>query len=159
MQSGTNTSTAAELLKQGAGEHPSSQPSKQLMDFFLLFLTVSVSLCVSPACNVLYINSVDTESLTGPQAISRAVKCTLTQEPCPSATIVHFKVSTQGITLTDNQRRYTTTCKLMAHQHINQPSKPHFSATHMLTRLGITLLSWLKYTHNIRAHFSSSFHG
>ncbi|MCJ8729131.1 hypothetical protein PDJAM_G00102720 [Pangasius djambal] len=75
LQSGTNTSTAAELLKQGA------------------------------ACNVLYINSVDTESLTGPQAISRAVKCTLTQEPCPSATVVHFKVSTQGITLTDNQRR------------------------------------------------------
>ncbi|XP_053539581.1 tensin-2 isoform X3 [Ictalurus punctatus] len=74
-QTGTNTSTAAELLKQGA------------------------------ACNVLYINSVDTESLTGPQAISRAVKCTLTQEPCSSATVVHFKVSTQGITLTDNQRR------------------------------------------------------
>ncbi|KAI5624019.1 tensin-2 isoform X1 [Silurus asotus] len=75
LQSGSNTSTAAELLKQGA------------------------------ACNVLYINSVDTESLTGPQAISRAVKCTLTQEPCPSATVVHFKVSAHGITLTDSQRR------------------------------------------------------
>ncbi|KAK3557070.1 hypothetical protein QTP70_024455 [Hemibagrus guttatus] len=75
LQSDTNTSTAAELLKQGA------------------------------ACNVLYINSVDTESLTGPQAISRAVKCTRAQKPCPSATAVHFKVSSQGITLTDNQRR------------------------------------------------------
>ncbi|XP_007249192.3 tensin-2 isoform X2 [Astyanax mexicanus] len=75
LQSGTNTSTAADLLKQGA------------------------------ACNVLYLNSVDIESLTGPQAISKAIKSTLNQDPCPSATTVHFKVSTQGITLTDNQRR------------------------------------------------------
>ncbi|XP_051563576.1 tensin-2 isoform X2 [Myxocyprinus asiaticus] len=75
LQSGTNTSTAADLLKQGA------------------------------ACNVLYLNSVETESLTGPQAVSKATKCTLTQDPRPSPTIVHFKVSTQGITLTDNQRR------------------------------------------------------
>ncbi|XP_048055246.1 tensin-2 isoform X7 [Megalobrama amblycephala] len=75
LQSGTNTSTAADLLKQGA------------------------------ACNVLYLNSVETESLTGPQAVSKATKCTLTQEPRPSPTVVHFKVSTQGITLTDNQRR------------------------------------------------------
>ncbi|XP_062853108.1 tensin-2 [Trichomycterus rosablanca] len=75
LHSGIKTSTAAELLKQGA------------------------------ACNVLYINSVDTESLTGPQAISKAIKCTLTQDPLPSATVVHFKVSAQGITLTDNQRR------------------------------------------------------
>uniref|UniRef100_A0A3B1K4S1 Tensin 2b n=1 Tax=Astyanax mexicanus TaxID=7994 RepID=A0A3B1K4S1_ASTMX len=69
--------TAADLLKQGAGE----------------------------SCNVLYLNSVDIESLTGPQAISKAIKSTLNQDPCPSATTVHFKVSTQGITLTDNQRR------------------------------------------------------
>uniref|UniRef100_A0A8C1A9Z5 Tensin 2b n=1 Tax=Cyprinus carpio carpio TaxID=630221 RepID=A0A8C1A9Z5_CYPCA len=75
LQSGTNTSTAADLLKQGA------------------------------ACNVLYLNSVETESLTGPQAVSKATKCTLTQDPRPSPTVVHFKVSTQGITLTDNQRR------------------------------------------------------
>ncbi|XP_076870788.1 tensin-2 isoform X3 [Brachyhypopomus gauderio] len=75
LHSGSNTSTAADLLRQGA------------------------------ACNVLYLNSVDTESLTGPQAIAKAIKCTLTQEPSPSATVVHFKVSTQGITLTDNQRR------------------------------------------------------
>lgn len=79
----------------------------QTTDGILLpfIFTVFVSL---PACNVLYINSVDTESLTGPQAISRAVKCTRAQKPCPSATAVHFKVSSQGITLTDNQRRYTT---------------------------------------------------
>ncbi|XP_063071484.1 tensin-2-like isoform X2 [Engraulis encrasicolus] len=75
LQTGTSTSTAADLLKQGA------------------------------ACNVLYLNSVETESLTGPQAISKATKVTLSQEPRPSATVVHFKVSSQGITLTDSQRR------------------------------------------------------
>ncbi|XP_036839972.1 tensin-2 [Oncorhynchus mykiss] len=75
LQSVSNTSTAADLLKQGA------------------------------ACNVLYLNSVETESLTGPQAVSKATRCTLTQNPQPMATMVHFKVSTQGITLTDSQRR------------------------------------------------------
>ncbi|XP_062400968.1 tensin-2-like [Sardina pilchardus] len=75
LQSGTSTSTAADLLKQGA------------------------------ACNVLYLSSVETESLTGPQAISKATRVTLSQDPRPTATVVHFKVSAQGITLTDNQRR------------------------------------------------------
>uniref|UniRef100_A0AAY4EH80 Tensin 2b n=1 Tax=Denticeps clupeoides TaxID=299321 RepID=A0AAY4EH80_9TELE len=75
LQGGTNTSTASDLLKQGA------------------------------ACNVLYLNSVETESLTGPQAISKATRCTLTQEPHPTGTVVHFKVSAQGITLTDSQRK------------------------------------------------------
>ncbi|XP_014002671.1 tensin-2 isoform X3 [Salmo salar] len=71
----SNMSTASDLLKQGA------------------------------ACNVLYLNSVETESLTGPQAISRATGATLAQNPRPAATVVHFKVSSQGITLTDSQRR------------------------------------------------------
>ncbi|KAM3620946.1 uncharacterized protein V6R79_003955 [Siganus canaliculatus] len=75
MQSATNTSTAAELLKQGA------------------------------ACNVLYLNSVETESLTGPEAVSKATKCTMALNPRPAATVVHFKVSSQGITLTDSKRR------------------------------------------------------
>nr|XP_046195603.1 tensin-2-like isoform X2 [Oncorhynchus gorbuscha] len=44
LQSVSNTSTAADLLKQGA------------------------------ACNVLYLNSVETESLTGPQAVSKATR-------------------------------------------------------------------------------------
>ncbi|XP_070698234.1 tensin-2-like isoform X3 [Pempheris klunzingeri] len=74
-QSATNTSTAADLLKQGA------------------------------ACNVLYLNSVETESLTGPEAVSKATKCTLALSPRPVATVVHFKVSSQGITLTDSKRR------------------------------------------------------
>ncbi|XP_037304002.2 tensin-2-like isoform X2 [Pungitius pungitius] len=75
MQSATNTSTAADLLKQGA------------------------------ACNVLYLNSLETESLTGPEAILKATKCTLALSPRPVATVVHFKVSSQGITLTDSKRR------------------------------------------------------
>ncbi|KAM6977759.1 tensin-2 [Aplochiton taeniatus] len=70
-----NMSTAADLLKQGA------------------------------ACNVLYLNSVETESLTGPQAIAKATSATLGHNPRPVATVVHFKVSSQGITLTDSQRR------------------------------------------------------
>ncbi|XP_068446571.1 tensin-1 isoform X5 [Clinocottus analis] len=57
------------------------------------------------ACNVLYINSVDMESLTGPQAVAKAISQTLATNPLPDATAVHFKVSTQGITLTDSQRK------------------------------------------------------
>ncbi|XP_053564301.1 tensin-2 isoform X2 [Bombina bombina] len=70
----TNLSTAADLLRQGA------------------------------ACSVLYLGSVDTESLTGPQAISRASTAILTP-PRSNATTVHFKVTDQGITLTDSQRK------------------------------------------------------
>uniref|UniRef100_A0A3Q3IJ81 SH2 domain-containing protein n=1 Tax=Monopterus albus TaxID=43700 RepID=A0A3Q3IJ81_MONAL len=57
------------------------------------------------ACNVLYINSVDMESLTGPQAIAKAISQTLVTNPLPAATTVHFKVSAQGVTLTDSQRK------------------------------------------------------
>ncbi|XP_052125905.1 tensin-1 isoform X4 [Frankliniella occidentalis] len=57
------------------------------------------------ACNVLYLFTTDTESLTGPQAIRRAVQQLFTSRPLPSATVVHFKVSSQGITLTDSKRR------------------------------------------------------
>ncbi|XP_032073082.1 tensin-1 isoform X5 [Thamnophis elegans] len=71
----SSSSSATDLLKQGA------------------------------ACNVLFINSVEMESLTGPQAIAKAITETLAADIPPSATIVHFKVSTQGITLTDNQRK------------------------------------------------------
>uniref|UniRef100_A0A8C2Z372 Tensin 2a n=1 Tax=Cyclopterus lumpus TaxID=8103 RepID=A0A8C2Z372_CYCLU len=75
VQSVNNISTAADLLKQGA------------------------------ACNVLYLNSVETESLTGPQAIAKATDSSLGRNPRPAATVVQFKVTSQGITLTDSQRR------------------------------------------------------
>ncbi|NWX71985.1 TENS3 protein, partial [Alca torda] len=71
----TAANSAAELLKQGA------------------------------ACNVWYLNSVEMESLTGYQAVQKALSLTLMQDPSPISTIVHFKVSAQGITLTDNQRK------------------------------------------------------
>ncbi|XP_071450717.1 tensin-2 [Hetaerina americana] len=57
------------------------------------------------ACNVLYLASVDTESLTGPQAVRRAVADLFSRNPIPAPTVVHFKVSSQGITLTDNKRK------------------------------------------------------
>ncbi|XP_062971672.1 tensin-2 isoform X6 [Cynocephalus volans] len=71
----TNMSTAADLLRQGA------------------------------ACSVLYLTSLETESLTGPQAVARASSAALSYSPHPTPAIVHFKVSAQGITLTDNQRK------------------------------------------------------
>uniref|UniRef100_A0A4W5NKM7 Tensin 1 n=1 Tax=Hucho hucho TaxID=62062 RepID=A0A4W5NKM7_9TELE len=80
----TPTNPADNLLKQGAGQRVPAD---------------------SHACNVLYINSVDMESLTGPQAIAKAISDTMAAASPPTATVVHFKVSPQGITLTDNQRK------------------------------------------------------
>ncbi|XP_041821790.1 tensin isoform X1 [Chelmon rostratus] len=80
----TPTDPVVELLKQGAVQKVPED---------------------AHACNVLYINSVDMESLTGPQAIAKAISQTLETNPLPAATTVHFKVSTQGITLTDSQRK------------------------------------------------------
>lgn len=77
------TNSAAELLKQGA------------------------------ACNVWYLCSVEMESLTGVQAVQKATTMTLSSNPPPTSTVVHFKVSSQGITLTDNQR------KLFFRRHYN----------------------------------------
>jgi tensin len=57
------------------------------------------------ACNVLYLVTVDMESLTGPQAVRKAVNELMAMRPQPAPTIVHFKVSSKGITLTDNHHR------------------------------------------------------
>jgi hypothetical protein len=58
------------------------------------------------ACNVTYIYSFDIESLTGPEAVRRAVHEAMEQyaRGIIRAVNVHFKVSSQGITLTDNTR-------------------------------------------------------
>lgn len=98
----SNMSTAADLLKQGAGE---CEPA-HLSSCETSYCDVCNLWCLSSACNVLYLNSVETESLTGPQAIAKATGATMSRSPRPSATVVHFKVSAQGITLTDSQRRY-----------------------------------------------------
>ncbi|KAJ7986348.1 hypothetical protein DPEC_G00338990 [Dallia pectoralis] len=79
----TATNSAADLLKQGA------------------------------ACNVWFLGSVELESLTGYQAVQKAASQILALDPPPNSTVVHFKVSTQGITLTDNQR------KLFFRRHYN----------------------------------------
>uniref|UniRef100_A0A674NQU5 PTB domain-containing protein n=1 Tax=Takifugu rubripes TaxID=31033 RepID=A0A674NQU5_TAKRU len=71
----TAANSAAELLRQGA------------------------------ACNVWYLGSVALESLTGHQAVQKATTMTISMDPPPQSTVVHFKVSAQGITLTDNQRK------------------------------------------------------
>lgn len=59
------------------------------------------------ACNVTYLHSCDTESLTGPEAVRKTVDQALLL--CRQAQLhtasVHFKVAAQGITLTDNARK------------------------------------------------------
>uniref|UniRef100_A0A8C3FEV5 Tensin 4 n=1 Tax=Chrysemys picta bellii TaxID=8478 RepID=A0A8C3FEV5_CHRPI len=57
------------------------------------------------SCNVLYLNSVSVETLTGASAVQKAVSSTFELETPPTPTIVHFKVTEQGITLTDVQRK------------------------------------------------------
>ncbi|XP_053309382.1 tensin-4 [Spea bombifrons] len=59
----------------------------------------------SAACNVLYLNSVSTETLTGSSAIQKAVSATFERSNLPMLTIVHFKANEQGVTLTDVQRK------------------------------------------------------
>ncbi|XP_017780364.1 PREDICTED: tensin, partial [Nicrophorus vespilloides] len=57
------------------------------------------------ACNVMYLHTFDMESLTGPQAVKKAISQLFNMKPLPSSYTVHFKVNTQGITLTDNKRK------------------------------------------------------
>ncbi|KAE9419310.1 hypothetical protein Angca_009186, partial [Angiostrongylus cantonensis] len=59
------------------------------------------------ACNVAYIGSMDCESLTGSECVRRAVARTVedTQRGITRPVSVHFKVSSQGVTLTDNTRK------------------------------------------------------
>ena len=70
-------------------------------------------LSLGAACNVLYLFSMETDSLTGPSAIKKAVSQLMLTRPKPHATLVHFKVSSQGITLTDHGR------KLFFRKHYN----------------------------------------
>ncbi|PKK28646.1 tensin 1 [Columba livia] len=84
---------------------PDRDPMEEKKDNTLATNSATDLLKQGAACNVLFINSVEMESLTGPQAIAKAVAETLVADPTPTATIVHFKVSAQGITLTDNQRK------------------------------------------------------
>ncbi|XP_037921556.1 uncharacterized protein LOC119658310 isoform X9 [Hermetia illucens] len=62
-------------------------------------------LALGAACNVLYLLTCDTESLTGEEAIRKAVSQLFACKPLPIPTEVHFKAAQQGITLTDNTRQ------------------------------------------------------
>ncbi|NXP71342.1 TENS4 protein, partial [Ramphastos sulfuratus] len=56
-------------------------------------------------CNVLYLSSVNVETLTGAPAIQKAISNTFELETLPTPTLVHFRVTEQGVTLTDIQRK------------------------------------------------------
>jgi len=71
------------------------------------------------ACNVYYLFSMDTDQLTGPQAVRKTVSQLFLTRPLPAATVVHFKVSGQGITLTDQAR------KLFFRKHYNTGNISH----------------------------------
>ncbi|XP_052369926.1 tensin-like [Oncorhynchus keta] len=84
---------------------PSKDPNEEALELDTPTDTVAELVKQGAACNVLYISSVDMESLTGPQAVVKAISETMAVNPLPVATTVHFKVSSQGITLTDSQRK------------------------------------------------------
>ncbi|NXC32942.1 TENS4 protein, partial [Campylorhamphus procurvoides] len=56
-------------------------------------------------CNVLYLSSVNVETLTGAPAVLKGISCTLEMETLPTPTLVHLRVTEQGVTLTDIQRK------------------------------------------------------
>lgn len=57
------------------------------------------------ACNVLFINSVELESLTGPEAIQKIVDETMKGGQTLKTAVVQFKAASSGITITDMQRK------------------------------------------------------
>ncbi|KAM5216236.1 tensin-4 isoform 2-T2 [Hipposideros larvatus] len=59
----------------------------------------------SAGCHALYLSSVSVETLTGALAVQKAISTTLERDVLPTPTVVHFKVTEQGITLTDVQRK------------------------------------------------------
>lgn len=60
---------------------------------------------VPAECNALYLGTVSTETLAGAPAVQKATSCTLELDPLPTPTLVRLRVSEQGVTLTDVQRR------------------------------------------------------
>nr|XP_020745774.1 tensin-4 isoform X1 [Odocoileus virginianus texanus] len=59
----------------------------------------------SAGCHALYLSSVSVETLSGALAVEKAISATLERDVLPTPTVVHFKVTEQGITLTDVQRK------------------------------------------------------
>uniref|UniRef100_A0A3Q2GMI3 PTB domain-containing protein n=1 Tax=Cyprinodon variegatus TaxID=28743 RepID=A0A3Q2GMI3_CYPVA len=84
---------------------PDRDPLEELNDASAQTATNSAAELLKQ-CNVWFLGSVELESLTGQQAVQKATTLTLSMDPPPPSTVVHFKVSAQGITLTDNQRLF-----------------------------------------------------
>lgn len=59
----------------------------------------------SAGCHALYLTSVSVETLSGALAVRKAISTTFERDVLPTPTVVHFKVTDQGITLTDVQRK------------------------------------------------------
>ncbi|XP_044531033.1 tensin-4 [Gracilinanus agilis] len=59
----------------------------------------------SASCQALYLTSVNVETLSGAMAVQKAISTTFERETPPIPTVVHVKVTDQGITLTDVQRK------------------------------------------------------
>ena len=57
------------------------------------------------ACNVVYLNNVDVESLSGQMDVAKALRSTFDNAERLKTTIVNFKVSNTGITLTDTTKK------------------------------------------------------
>lgn len=83
-----------DLLEKGAGMMRSNQKSYE--SYLSLIL----------ACNVIYLNNVDVESLSGQMAVAKALNVTFDNAERLQATMVNFKVSNTGITLTDIKKKY-----------------------------------------------------
>jgi len=81
-----------DLLEKGAGKD-----CFEINKFFFY--------CFISACNVLYLNNVDVESLSGQMALNKALRSTFDNADRLQATTVHFKVSSTGITLTDTKKK------------------------------------------------------
>jgi tensin len=91
----TKKLSVKDLLEKGAG--------KNLFIINKFFDVCFLKLIL--ACNVLYLNNVDVESLSGQMALNKALRSTFDNFDRLQATTVHFKVSSTGITLTDTKKK------------------------------------------------------
>ena len=55
--------------------------------------------------SLMYLGQCDVEMLTGSSAIQRTVECLSSEEAAKKFTTVSFKVTPQGMTVTDSERK------------------------------------------------------
>ncbi|KAG7240531.1 hypothetical protein INR49_026815 [Caranx melampygus] len=109
----TTTNPLAERLKQGAVQSPPADfHGKKSVPFYLETYIWNVHSVMQCALHQLRGDGV-TDRPTG---CCQAISETLAATSPPTATVVHFKVSSQGITLTDNQRN-PMHCQHVANAH------------------------------------------